>query len=128
MRPDDKTNLKGVFGVKFVDKTGVYLGANMDFTLKKGSIFAQSLDRIKNNFSLWKAPLLSLASRLVLVKHVILSVPSYLLSVFKSPVYFLDKIRSTDFCFLWFGEKDKGLVWKSWVAFCIPKGKGGFGD
>lgn len=100
----------------------------MDFTLKKGSIFARPLDRIKNKLSLWKAPLLSFASRLVLVKHVMLSVPSYLLSVFKSPVYFLDKVRSIALRFLWFGEKDKGLVWKNWEACCIPKGKGGFGD
>lgn len=77
----------------------------MDFTMTKGSIFARSLHKIKSKLSLWKAPLLSFASRLILVKH----------------------NHSIALRFLWFGEKGKGLVWKNWAACCLPKSKEGLG-
>lgn len=39
--------LKRIFGVKCVDKPGIYLGANLDFTCRKGSLFSRVMDRIQ---------------------------------------------------------------------------------
>lgn len=127
MDSEDKNILTKVFGVKCVDKPGIYLGTNMDFTAKKGSIFARALNKIEVRLGLWKAPLLSFASRLILINHVLLSIPIYLLSIFRAPVYFLNKVHVVTSRFLWFGEKEKGLVWKNWAACCLPKSKGGLG-
>lgn len=80
MHSDEVLNLKRIFGVKCVDKPGIYLGANMDFSLRKGSLFSKVLDRVGAKLSSWKAPLLSFSSRLVLAKHALLTIPSYLLS------------------------------------------------
>lgn len=62
MHSDEVLNLKRIFGVKCVDKPGIYLGANMDFSLRKGSLFSKVLDRVGAKLSSWKAPLLSFSS------------------------------------------------------------------
>lgn len=120
-------NLKGIFGVRKVDKPGIYLGANMDFSLRKGSLFSRVLDRVRSKLGLWKALLLAFPSHLILVKHVLLSIPSYLLSVFRAPLYFLNKIKRVALRFLWFGDKGRGLAWRKWEVLCLPKAKGGLG-
>lgn len=84
----------------------------MDFTSTKVSLFSKALDRVRNKLSCWQVPLLPFASRVILARHVLLTIPSYLLSVFKAPVYFLNKVKFVVLNFLWHGEIEKGLVWR----------------
>lgn len=67
--------------------------------------------------------------RLVLSKHVLLTIPNYLLLVFRAPAYFLNKVKRVVSRFLWHGEREreKGLVWRKWEICCLPKTKGGLG-
>lgn len=116
----DVSKLKLIFGVKFVDKPGVYLGANMDFTMRKGSIFGRILERVGSKLASWKAPLLAFPSRLILAKHVLLTIPNYLFSE-------LNQIKSVASHFLWGGEHGKGIVCRRWEVCCLPKSKGGLG-
>lgn len=127
MKYQEVSYLKRIFGVKCVDRPGVYLGANMDFPMQKGSFFSKILERVGAKLSLWKAPLLAFPSRLILVKHVLLSIPNYLLSVFRAPTYFLNKVKTAASCFLWHGENEKGIVWRRWEVCCLPKAKGELG-
>ncbi|XP_058192210.1 uncharacterized protein LOC131309618 [Rhododendron vialii] len=46
MKSQEVAYLKHIFGVKCVDRPGVYLGANMDFSIQKGSLFSKILERI----------------------------------------------------------------------------------
>lgn len=119
MSSQEVSNLKCIFGVKCVERPRVYLGANMDFSMRKSSIFGRILERVGSKLALWKAPLLAFPSRLILVKHVLLTIPNYLLSVFRVPVYFLNKVKSVVSRFLW--------CWRRWEVCCLPKAKGGLG-
>lgn len=74
-----------------------------------------------------EGPLLSLPSHLILVKHDLFAIFNYLLSVFRAPMYFLQKIKSVATKFLWYGEKESGLVWHKWEICCLHKAKGGLG-
>lgn len=101
--------LKRIFGVRCVDRPGVYLGANLDFSCRKGSLFSRVSDKIKAKLSNWKIPLLPFAARLVLARHVMLTIPIYLLSVFRAPLYFLNQVKRVVTRFLWHGEKERGI-------------------
>lgn len=41
-------NIERLFGVRRVSKPGTYLGANLDFTSKKGSLFNRTLERVRS--------------------------------------------------------------------------------
>lgn len=56
-----------------------------------------------------------------------MSIPCYLLSIFQAPVYFLNKVESVVSQFLWFGEREKGIVWRRWEVCCLPKATGVLG-
>lgn len=108
MKTQQMHDLKCIFGVRLVERPGLYLGANLDFSSRKGSLFSRILDRVGSKLSLWKAPLLSFLSRLILVKHVLMSILRYMLSIFQAPVYFLNKVKSVS-CGLG-REREKGIV------------------
>ncbi|XP_058217173.1 uncharacterized protein LOC131328056 isoform X1 [Rhododendron vialii] len=127
MRSPEVFNLKRIFGVRNVDRPGIYLGASMDFSSRKGSLFSRTLYRIGMKVGMWKAPLLPFSLRLVLAKHVLLTIPNYLLLFFRAPAYFLNKVKRVVSRFLWYGEREKGLVWRNWEICCLPKTKGGLG-
>lgn len=76
------------FGVRHVLKPGIYLGSNLDFSGSKGSLFSRALSRIKSKLSSWKAPLLSFAARVILVKHVMLAIPLIFFLFFELPNIF----------------------------------------
>lgn len=56
-----------------------------------------------------------------------LTIPIYLLSVFRAPVYFLNQVKRVVTRFLWHGETEKGIVWQKWSICCLPKSRGGLG-
>lgn len=57
----------------------------------------------------------------------LLSIPNYILSAFRAPVYFLNEINRIAARFLWHGDKIRGVVWRKWEVLCLPKSKGGLG-
>ncbi|KAI8554726.1 hypothetical protein RHMOL_Rhmol05G0120800 [Rhododendron molle] len=46
MSSQEVFNLKRIFGVRNVDRPGIYLGASMDISSRKGSLFSRTLYRI----------------------------------------------------------------------------------
>lgn len=62
MKSQQMHDLKCIFGVRLVERPGLYLGANLDFSSRKGSLFSRILDRVGSKLSLWKAPLLAFLS------------------------------------------------------------------
>lgn len=120
--------LVSLFGVKVVSKPGIYLGAYLGFSRRsKSKIFNSILSRIQSKLQGWKCDFLNFASRGILVKHVLQSIPMYLLSVFCMPDNFQHKITTLIRQFLWASSKGSWLAWKKWTALCLPKGWGGLG-
>ncbi|XP_038998009.1 uncharacterized protein LOC120123085 [Hibiscus syriacus] len=76
----------------------------------------------------WKSNTLSLAGRLVLIKSVLYSLPTYYLSLFKIPSSVNSKLNSIMSKFLWGGGTDKNKIhWVSWSNVCKSKEEGGLG-
>lgn len=124
---EDREALKKVFGIRIVEKPGVYLGSELDFTRRKGDLFKRILNRFHTRLANWRTPTLSFPSRLVLVKHTLSSIPVYLFSVFRAPCYFVAKVRSLMVRFLWGKGDGGGISWKRWEELCKPMYKGGLG-
>ena len=63
----------------------------------------------------WKAKLLSPGGKLILIKHVLSSIPIHVLSVFDVPQRVINRIQSIMVNFLWGGAGDvKKRHWLSW--------------
>jgi len=87
------------------------------------------IEKIANKLPGWKAPLLSLAGRAVLVRFVITTIPIYLLIAIRVPKWFIravDKIRRS---FLWKGRKEinGGSCLVAWEKVMRPIDLGGLG-
>jgi len=66
-----------------------------------------------------------MASRLILIKAVLQSMPLYLFSVLVAPKWALKKIKDLQHNFLW-GSTGQNRKWAlvKWVTFCTPKKQG----
>jgi len=103
---------------------GVPLGANM----RKMSSWQGVIDKIQNRLNTWKGTCISRAGRVVLIKAVLSSLPTYYLSLFKLPTKVAQEINKIQRRFLWSGQKSgrySALV--KWELIQKPKDKGGLG-
>ena len=89
----------------------------------KREAFKFIMDKVISIVDGWKAKNLSQAGRLVLIKLVAASLPSYAMSSFMIPVSLCSQL---DRCFknFWWGfssDKSRNLSLKAWNSICIPK-------
>jgi len=123
-----KRNILRILGYHEGSLPTKYLGAPLsDTTLKKVS-WQDLLDKINQRLASWTFRSLNFASRLVLVKAVLQSMPTYLFSVLGAPKGVIKEIRALQRNFLWGKNQDRpkwALV--SWEKLCMPKGQGGLG-
>ncbi|KAL0356478.1 UNVERIFIED_CONTAM: putative ribonuclease H protein [Sesamum radiatum] len=105
-----------------------YLGAPLFKGNKKGVLFDDLVQKIKNRISGWEKALLSHGGRLQLIKSVLTAMPTYLLQTLKPPKYITERIERLFNKFFWgsFGEQKK-MIWSSWESVCFPTEEGGFG-
>lgn len=125
----DRTHLCRVLGMRECDHKGKYLGHPFCKFNSKSEVFDSIVGKVAQRLSGWKQRTLSMAGRLVLIKSVLHSIPSYIMQTFLMPNYINDKIDSKMRKFFWgFEEHDKHrLHLKAWDVVCTPKHLGGLG-
>ncbi|XP_058761210.1 uncharacterized protein LOC131634556 [Vicia villosa] len=105
-----------------------YLGAPIFRGRPKPLHFQSIADRICIKLSAWKASLLSVVGRIVLVKSVIQSMMIHTLLVYSWPVFVLKCIQRWARNFIWSGDIDKRkCVTVAWDICCRPYAQGGLG-
>ncbi|KAL0283412.1 UNVERIFIED_CONTAM: hypothetical protein Sradi_7229600 [Sesamum radiatum] len=114
------------FRLKFLPIT--YLGAPLFKGNKKGVLFDDLIQKIRNKITGWEKALLSHGGRLQLIKSVLSAMPTYLLQVLKPPKYVMERIERIFNKFFWgnIGDQRK-LIWSSWESVCYPTEEGGLG-
>ena len=75
----------------------------------------------------WREKLLSQASREIMIKAVIQSIPAYSMSVFKLPVSLCKDIEAMIRKFWWGQGETKKIHWVKWSTLCSSKAVGGMG-
>ena len=128
--PDNLKNLIATtLGVRQVLGTGKYLGLPSMIERSKHETFKFIKDRIWSKINSWSSRCLSQAGREILIKSVLQSIPSYVMSVFLLPRSLIDEIEKMLNSF-WWGHNSansRGLHWMSWERLSIPKSFGGMG-
>ena len=106
----------------------VYLGCKLVKGKRRMEHFQPLIDRIQAKLAGWKNRLLSPGGRLILIKHVLSSIPIYTLAVSELPRGVIKRIEKLMSTFLW-GEvegRDK-RHWRKWQALCKPTQENGLG-
>ena len=86
-------------------------------------------DRIWDKINSWSNKCLSKAGREVMIKSILQSIPSYIMSIFLLPNKLVDAIEKMINVFWWGhgGNMRRGVHWISWERLSVHKNFGGMG-
>ncbi|XP_043718138.1 uncharacterized protein LOC122666093 [Telopea speciosissima] len=104
-----------------------YLGVPIASRGLKASDFQVLISKVEQKISTWKARVLSFASRVVLIKSVVMGCISHWVNVFRLPQHTVDVLERMMAKFLWKGNSDSGMHKVAWPAVHRPKEEGGLG-
>ncbi|XP_071912212.1 uncharacterized protein [Coffea arabica] len=108
--------------------SGKYLGLPMTIGRAKNQVFGYLISNICSKLQGWKQKLLSQGGKEVLIKSVIMAMPSYIMSYFKLPKGLCKAISARIARYWWGGgESEKKIHWVRWSKLSGVKGKGGMG-
>lgn len=86
------------------------------------------IDIFKNRLSRWKASSLSIGGRVVLIKAVMESLPTYYFSLFIAPAKVINSLEGIIRRFLWGGDSETSKIhWVAWETVSTPTRNGGLG-
>ncbi|VFQ77929.1 unnamed protein product [Cuscuta campestris] len=105
-----------------------YLGA----TICKGILRKPHCDHLVAHFDKhllsWYSKTLNPMGRLILIKHVLSSIPLHVLTVHTIPASIINSLHSRMANFFWGSRNGARLHhWKSWTSLCQPSSSGGLG-
>eukprot|EP00253_Pinus_taeda_P013477 PITA_13477 len=124
--PITQASIARILGFSIASLPSKYLGAPMTASALKHSSWKILLEKLEAHISSWTFRALNMASRLVLIKAVLQSMPLYLFTVLAAPKWVLKAIKNLQQDFLWGNTKQKiksALV--KWETVCHPKSSGG---
>jgi len=105
-----------------------YLGVPIFKGKPKYAYFQPIADKIKNKLSAWKASLLSIVGRVLLIKSVIQGMLVHCITIYSWPVMLLKDLEKRMRNFIWSGNiNQRKLVIVAWNKVCRPFKEGGLG-
>ncbi|KAM0036124.1 putative RNA-directed DNA polymerase [Helianthus debilis subsp. tardiflorus] len=117
-----------VLGCKRGDFPFDYLGIRVGANMNRCCHWKKVVDVFEARLSSWKAKLLSIGGRVILIKAVLESIPIYYFSLYKAPVKIIDTLERLMNKFLWSGMSDNNKIhWVNWNRVTMPKKFGGLG-
>jgi len=125
--PQDITDIiKAETGFTQKDSPINYLGCPLYIGGQRIIYYSQLVDKVAKRISGWQARLLNFGGRLILVKHVLQSIPIHTMAAISPPKTTLQYIKSLTADFFWGREKDKKKYhWASWENITFPYDEGG---
>eukprot|EP00253_Pinus_taeda_P016658 PITA_16658 len=127
-RTFSKRNLSKILKIQRNSLPTKYLGIPLSEYAPKAANWEDLLNKMKAILSSWTHRSLNMANRLVLVKSVLQTMLTYMLSSLAAPKTMYKSIRNIQRSFLWNGDskKHKWALLK-WTDICKPKLAGGLG-
>ncbi|XP_027098924.2 uncharacterized protein [Coffea arabica] len=105
----------------------VYLGAPIYKGRRRNVLFDGIVAKMRAHLGHWSTKLLSFGGKLVLARHVLASLPMYLLQVVNPPKAVLTRLGVICNTFLWDRMGERRIHWSSWDKLCFPLEEGGLG-
>ncbi|WZZ51140.1 hypothetical protein YC2023_051247 [Brassica napus] len=107
---------------------GTYLGIPEDISGSKCKLFAFLKDKLMHIVNGWTGRWLSKGGKEVLIKSILLSLPTYVMSTFLLPLEICENLASAIAQFWWSSNPPKrGIHWAKWEKVCLPREEGGIG-
>lgn len=105
-----------------------YLGVPLFQGRAKAIYFEGMIKKVRSKIDGWKNKLLSKGGKLILLKHILLSMPVYQFSAFDVPKAVIKSLESIFSSFIWGNYKDKpNKKWISWDKISTPTASGCLG-
>ncbi|XP_058742418.1 uncharacterized protein LOC131614899 [Vicia villosa] len=121
-------DLASIMGVKHVMGTGTYLGLPSLTGRSKKDTFGYVKDRIWKKINAWRSRPISKAGKEVMIKSVLQSIPSYIMSLFILPDGIVKDIKKMLNSFWWGGGNNPNCIkWMAWDRLTGTKNEGGLG-
>ena len=118
----DSEALSDILGFQSTTNLGKYLGFPIHHSGASNQDFNFVLDKVKKKLAGWKANLLSMAGRSVLIQASTSSIPAYVMQCNQLPGRILDGIDQVNRNFLWNSLADKkSMHWVGWKKVTTPK-------
>ena len=125
---DTRELLCDILGFASTPNLGKYLGIPIKHSGASSQDYNFILERIKQKLVGWKANLLSLAGRAVLIQASLATIPSYVIQCAHLSGNILDGLDQVNRNFLWgSSETIKKIHWIGWQKVTITKDEGGLG-
>lgn len=105
-----------------------YLGCQLFVGRKKIVYFNDIVFKLEKKLAGWKGNLLSSGGRLILIKHVLQSLPVHILAAFDPPKAIINRMEAI-FANFFGGQREEGqkFHWVNWRKCCLPTEEGGLG-
>ncbi|VFQ83061.1 unnamed protein product [Cuscuta campestris] len=106
----------------------IYLGGNITKGILRKEGFQPILQHFDKFLSSWYSKVLNPMGRLILIKHVLSSIPLHHIAVCELPKSIINTLHAKMKNFLWgYTNGNAKHHWKSWEYMCKPKKEGGLG-
>lgn len=121
-------NLSRILNIQKNSLPTKYLGLPLSEHTYRSSNWEALLNKMRARLSNWTHQALNMASRLILIKSILQTMPAYMFLELVSPKVAYKTIRNIQRSFLWNGpsKKSKWALIK-WTDICKPKLEGGLG-
>ena len=128
-KPPQETHSCAKSCLRIVKEGGVgkYLRLSEHFGRRKKDLFTSIVDRIQVKANSWSSRMLSPASKLVMLKHVLSAIPTHASICFELPMSLCKRIQSALTRFWWDLADKKKICWIAWSKITLPKIMGDLG-
>ena len=117
-----------LFGIQNEGGIRTYLGIPEDISGSKCKLSAFLKDKLMNRVNGWTGRWLSEGGKEVLIKSILLALPTYVISTFLLPLEICENLASAIAQFWWSSNLPKrGIHWAKWEKVCLPREEGGIG-
>lgn len=129
VRRDKQEELEEILGVYNDLGDGRYLGLPSLIGRSKKAVFNFLKDRVAKKLQGWSNKTISRAGKVVLIRNVAQTIPSYCMSCFKIPTTLCQEIERLMNGYWWSskGDHTKGIRWMAWDKMSVAKSEGGLG-
>ncbi|VFQ85765.1 unnamed protein product [Cuscuta campestris] len=128
MRLEQKRAITRILGIKCHTKEFTYLGS----TIVRGKLrkihCKDLVEKFEKRITSWYSRKLNQMGRLILIKHVLSSIPLHLVAAQTLPKSIIKCLNGLMANFFW-GARDDGhkCHWRRWTRLCLPFEEGGLG-
>lgn len=125
---DQLALVQSILGFRQQEFPFVYLGAPIDRGRTRVVLFDGILEKLRNRLFHWSSKLLSAGGKIILLRHVLSTIPLYILQVIYPPKAVFVLLGRVCNSFIWdHSLESQRIHWSSWEKLCYPTNEGGIG-